>query len=106
MWILKFTMSDPEGTFSRRNKKFKIKTYAYRTNHYYKDNNTIVSGIILAEGKDKNIKDFVKSLKKDTFEKGIKKKDVKSLALHLSTAQPDSITNIMRKSENIGIVRA
>ena len=40
------------------------------------------------------------------IEKGIKKNDVKSLALHLSTAQPDSITNIMRKIENIGIVRA
>ncbi|MFH1311365.1 MAG: helix-turn-helix domain-containing protein [Nanoarchaeota archaeon] len=67
MWILKFTMSDPEGIFSKRNKKFKVKSFAYRATYYYENNYTFLSGILLVEGKEKNIKEFIKSLKEDKY---------------------------------------
>ena len=75
MWVLKFTLKDEEGIFSWRNKKFRIKTYAYRTGHYVKGNKTYVNAVLLLEGKEENKKEFIKSLEKDKFIKNIEVKE-------------------------------
>ena len=85
MWVAKFSMIDEKGIFSQRNKKFKVKAYGYRTNYFIKGKKSYFSGIILIEGKEENIKKYIKDLKR---EKSIKKLEVKGNLINCLVEKP------------------
>ncbi len=95
MWVAKFSMIDEKGIFSWRNKKFKVKTYAYRTNYFIKGKKSYASGIILVEGKKENVKKFIESLKKEKF---IKKLEVKGNLINCLVEKPTSLSKKREES--------
>lgn len=96
MWATKFSLKDEKGVFSWRNKKFKVKTYAYRIGYYIKKNKSYLNAILLIEGKENNKKEFIKSLKSDKF---VKKLEVKRNLINCLVVKPSSI--FLKRKENI-----
>lgn len=89
MWVLKFNLKDEEGIFSWRNKKFRVKTYAYRTGSYVKGNKTYVNAVFLLDGKEENKKEFIKSLEKDKL---IKNVEIKENLVNCLVVKPKKIS--------------
>lgn len=96
MWVLKLSMFDEKGIFSCRNKKFKVKTYAYRTGYYTKSKKANLNAILLIEGNEKNKNNFIKSLKDDKYVKNI---EVKGNLINCHIIKPLKISS--KRKENI-----
>jgi len=96
MWVLKLSLKDKKGIFSWRNKRFNVRTYAYRTGYYKKANNAYLNAIILIEGNEKNKQEFIKSLRDDKY---IKKFEVKRDLINCLIVKPIRISS--ERKENI-----
>jgi predicted DNA binding protein len=88
MWVLKLSLIDENGTFSWRNKKFKVKSHAIRTSHSIHNNKEYMSGMILLHGEENNKKQFIDSLKKD---KAIKELEVEKDLINFFYIKPLSL---------------
>lgn len=74
MWVAKIKLIDKNCIWSTRTGKFKIFNYQYPLGLYKIKNAVITMLYHILEGKDKNIKNYIKDVKKD---KRVKKLEVK-----------------------------
>lgn len=94
MWILRISLIDNKGVFSWRNKKFRVRSYAYRSGYQIKGKKAYLNAVILLDGNERNKKLFINSLKEDGF---VKKIEINKDLINCLVVKPINVSSLRQE---------